>query len=196
MTSLIRILILVGVASAAGAIHATWRGLAWVPDASIVRDRIDRRETVGARHLEFRERMGITLEELKEKMQQGVVIIDARPRVEFEKGHLLYEFDPPVLNVEPMNVGENLARLDILRGQSLVIYCTSEECELGEELYIALEPSQLFFDVKIYFPGWEGLQAAGMPVATGPDTWVGIMGGAEPSAEEGAEAPTGDEGQP
>lgn len=193
MASLVRILILVAVASAAGAVNATWRGLAWVPDSAKVRERIDRRETVGGRHAELRATLAISLDEFKEKMQQGVVIIDARPRVEFEKGHLAYEFNPPVLNIEPDKVGENLHRLNELSGQALVIYCTSDECELGEELYIALEPFNLFFDVRIFFPGWAGLQAAGMPVATGPDTWAGLGGEAPPTEEAPTEQGGGEE---
>lgn len=196
MTSLIRILILAAAASAAGAINAGWRGLPWVPDTAKVKERIDRRETVGGRHAELRATLAISLDEFKAKMQQGVVIIDARPREEFEKGHLAYEFNPPVLNIEPDKVAENTQRLEGLRGWPLVIYCTSDDCEFGEELFIALEPTGLFFDVKIYFPGWAGLQAAGMPVATGPDTWAGMSGEAPPMEDAAPDAGAGGEEQP
>jgi hypothetical protein len=57
------------------------------------------------------------------------------------------------------------------QGQPILIYCTSDTCELGEELYLQLEKNG-FFEMKIYFPGWEGLAKAGAKPASGPDTWT------------------------
>lgn len=186
MRSLVRILILLAAASVAGAVSAAWRGLPWVPDKVVVQKKLATLDKVGKRHKELREKVGISLDGLKAAMQQGVIILDARPREEFDAAHLEYNFNPPVLNIEPEKVGENLKRLSARAGQPVIIYCTSDECTLGEELYLALESYNLFFDVKIYFPGWEGLQAANMPTVSGPDTW------APAEAGDGGDASGGD----
>lgn len=191
MTSLIRIAIVLAVSAAVGAGYATVKGLPWKPDLKAVEGKQGRVDAVNAQHEKLRATVGLTLEELRTHIAQGGVIIDARPREEFEKAHLQVDSQPPVLNVEPHDLQRHLPRLQPLMGQPLVIYCTSETCTLGEELYILLEPNQFFSTIRIYFPGWEGLQKAGLPAVAGPDDWATD----QPAAETESSAPAAEEGE-
>ena len=169
----LRLLLIVCVSFAGGAVHATLRGLPWAPDLKQVELRKERKDAVRGQHQELRSTVGITLDEFKAAMSNGTIIIDARPASEFAKGHLAIDSVPPVLNIEPQTVDQNLTRLMQLVGQPIVLYCTSDHCELAEELYVALKPHG-FEDMKIFFPGWEGIEKAGLPTRTGADTWQGF----------------------
>lgn len=163
-------MLVASVAVAAG--HVQYRGLSWKTDVAALERRQELRGQVAERHAELRETVGVSLEEFQDLIVAGAVVIDARPRSEFVKRHLAIDSYPPVLNIEPHEVDLHLERLYQLQGQPIVIYCTSGDCELGEELYLALEPFG-FTDMTIYFPGWEGILAAGWPTTAGPDTWTG-----------------------
>lgn len=182
--------LIIGLATAAGAISAAARGLPWQVDVAAVQKKRAQALAVQGRAAELRERLSISLDELRERMAAGGqhIFIDARPAEEFAKGHLLVEQFPPTLNIEPQNVHDReLERVMQLVGLPLVIYCTSDTCELGDELVLQLEG--LGFDlaqIEIYYPGWEGIQQAGLPTATGPDGWTGFD--AVPSPDESAEA--------
>lgn len=186
MTSLIRIIVLVGLSAAFGAGVAIGRGLSWKPDLAKADKKIELKAAVNKEHERLRNSVGMTLDEFRAHFAQGGIVLDARPREEFEKSHLRVESTPPVLNVEPHDVMRHLARLQPLMGQPIAIYCTSLTCELGEELYIELERNQ-FFNMKIYFPGWEGIEKAGLPTVSGPDTWTGEQA---PQSEETSAPPT------
>jgi hypothetical protein len=190
MVSLMRVLILLAVSAAAGAAYATARGLPWKPDLKQVQTKLELKAAVNKEHERLRGSAGMTLDEFRAHIAQGGVVIDARPKEEFEKGHLKVDTQPPVLNVEPHDVMRHLPRLQLLMGQPIAIYCTSLTCELGEELYIELERNQ-FFNMKIFFAGWEGIKKAGLPTASGPDTWTGE---AADAADDASEAPV-DEGE-
>ena len=183
MVSIIRIVVLVLVSAAVGAGVAIARGLPWKADANEVLKRSERRGAVNKEHERLRNSVGMSLDEFRTHIAQGGVVIDARPKEEFEKGHLKLDTQPPVLNVEPHDAMRHLPRLQPLMGQPIAIYCTSLTCELGEELYIELERNQ-FFSMKIFFPGWEGIQKAGLPTVGGPDTWTGES---EPAEEPAAQ---------
>lgn len=171
--SFVRIVLIFAACSVGAVAHVSIRGLPWTPDLKKIEARDDRKKEVNEEHEKMRATMGVTLEEFQSLIAQGAVVIDARPASEFEKSHLLIDAVPPVLNVEPQNADANLGRLTQLLGQQFVFYCTSETCELAEELFVALRPHG-FTEVKIFFPGWEAIQKAGMPTISGPDTWTGF----------------------
>ncbi len=162
-TSLIRILVIVGVAATAGFIRA--RDLPWVTDVAAL-------EAEEELHNTLREGVGISLEGMLELVDQGAVVIDARSREEYEEGHLLLRCDPAVLNVPGDEIDKHVTRLMDLQGLPVVLYCTSYICDYAEDLYITLEEFG-FTDIWIYFPGWEGIVEAGLETTTGPDTWTG-----------------------
>jgi rhodanese-related sulfurtransferase len=169
-----RVALIVGVSAVVAAGYATVRGLPWMPDLEAIRKKDERRERVRQQKAEIRTRHGVTIEQFKQLISSGAVIIDARPAEEFERAHLANESYPPVLNVEPDKVLSQLHRLMQLHGQTIVLYCTSTDCELAEELLIELEALQFDLgDIWIFIPGWEGIVAAGLPTTSGPDTWTG-----------------------
>jgi hypothetical protein len=52
-----------------------------------------------------------------------------------------------------------------------VLYCSSEACDSAEEVYRAMadagfDPAELF----VYFPGWDGIVAAGLETAAGTES--------------------------
>jgi rhodanese-related sulfurtransferase len=177
--SLIRMLVIVLVAVGAGLLRA--KDLPWVPDleALAAKDR---------QHQTLRETIGVSLEGLLELVEQGAVVIDARPREAYEDGHLLLHTDPPVLNMPAEEIDAHADRLNELLGLPVVLYCASAICDSAEELHAALVGFG-FTDIWIYFPGWEGILQAGLETATGPDTWVGFAGGSyyDDAGVEGAD---------
>ena len=183
--SLVRILVIIGVAAGAGYIRA--RNLPWIPDVEAIKQREDLDKWL-------RENRGLTLQGFLERIEQGWLVIDARPADAFAKGHLQTDSYPPVLNVPPEEIDQHVERLthpDVY-GLPLVLYRTSETCEYAEELYTKLEAIG-FVEIWIYFPGWEGIVEAGLPTATGPDTWTGRDEETEPSIDEESGENRGDE---
>ncbi len=176
-------------ALAAGAGYLRARELPWVPDLHAIEQKKELHQTL-------RQTAGITLEQFRELIDQGAVVIDARPQEAFEQGHLDTGSYPPVLNVPPGSIDANIDRLLPLQGYPIVLYCTSNNCDYAEDLYAELEHYG-FFDMKIYFPGWEGIEAAHLPTATGPDTWTGLDEPADsddPNAVADPNAPGGEPG--
>lgn len=164
--SLARIMVILALAAGAGYIRA--RDLPWILDMSAIRDREQKLQWLRAN-------AGVTLDELLELIEQGAIVIDARPAADFEQEHLDTGCEPPILNVPPEQIDEHIDRLLTLRGFPIVLYCTSLNCEYSEDLYIELENFGFFGeDMKIYFPGWEDLRKAGLPLAAGPDVWTGF----------------------
>ena len=129
------------------------RDVPWLPDLK-ARD-------------EFRASVGVTLDEFLTLIDEGAIVIDTRPPSEFEEGHL----DAPqtfVLNVPADEFDLHFPRLSELAGCQFVLYCSSEACDLAEEVYFAMahagfEPA----DLHVYFPGWEGIVEAGLETAEG-----------------------------
>lgn len=162
--SLIRILVIVTVAVGVGLIRA--KDLPWIPDVEALKAREELHQTL-------RETVGVSLEGMLELIDQGAVVIDARSREAYEAGHLLLRCDPPVLNVPAEEIEAHVARLMDLQGLPVVLYCESQACDYAEDLYVALEEFG-FTDIRICFPGWEGIVEAGLETTTGPDTWTGF----------------------
>lgn len=69
----------------------------------------------------------ISAEELRERMARGeVVLLDVRPRVEFDAGHL-----PGAISVPLDELGRRLNELP--RGQTIVAYCRGPYCVYADE---------------------------------------------------------------
>jgi rhodanese-related sulfurtransferase len=192
---LIRVGVIFLLAAGAGLVRA--RNLTWIPDVEKIKQE---RQRKGELHGKLRETAGITLERFQELIAAGAVVIDARPAAAFAEGHLALDSFPPVLNVPPDEVDANFERLSELVGLPLVLYCTSNECDMAEEIYSVLQQWG-FTDIWIYFPGYEGIQNAKLPTATGPDTWTGSE--EQPPQDESStgetpsdEPPTEGEGEP
>ena len=169
----VRTLSIVLISTALGGAVAAWRGLPWTVNVDEVQKIQGIKVATGQKKEELRRTVGVTFDEFRALVEQGAVVIDARHADEFAKGHLRTGGTPPVLNIDAGNVSRNIERLETLRGLPWVIYCTSNECDLAEELYVALEQMKMIDAgmVKIYFPGWEDFQKRKMPVATGRDEW-------------------------
>jgi rhodanese-related sulfurtransferase len=171
---IVRTAVLLAAATAAGVVDAAWRGLPWTPDLKQIERRQERREMLQVVGHDLRARHAISLDELRSRMEDGETwFIDARPAKEYEKAHLHVDTGQPVLNIEPGQVDRELDRLFQLQVLPLVLYCTSDDCDLADELMLEME--KLGFDldlVKVYYPGWEGIRRAGLPTAGGPDTWL------------------------
>lgn len=95
---------------------------------------------------------------------RAAVIVDARPREEYEAGHvpgavcLPYEeagFDP-----------ETLERFDP-GGKPVIVYCGGGACELSTNLALRLVEAGKK-KVLVFLGGWTAWEAAGYPVERGP----------------------------
>lgn len=172
IAGVVRTLVIVLISTALGGVTAAWRGFSWVPDFEKIRQGNDIHDRI--KTLNPREKAAISFEQFQSLVEQGAVVIDARPAPEFVKGHLRIDGAAvPVLNIAAEDLGRNIERLEGLRGLTWVLYCTSDHCEFAEDLYGALNLYGLLDEalVKIYFPGWEDFQKRGLAVATGPDNW-------------------------
>lgn len=177
---------LIAIPSLIGGTAATVRGLPWKVDLAAAQQEIARLSELERRMPEIRAQHGVTLDELRAKLAEGVVVLDARAEAEYVKRHLLMDNPsyPPTLNVEPSKAANQQDRLMQLLGQPIVIYCNSLDCHLGEELLLELE--KIGFqaaDIRIFFPGWDGIVAAGLPTAAGADHWTGYDGMMDPTPD-------------
>ena len=101
----------------------------------------------------------VAREELERLLQGGeVFVLDARPRIEYEHGHL-----PGAVS---MPVDELPKRLDeIPRDRRVVAYCRGAYCLFADEAVSLLR--QRGFDAHRLEGGWPEWWAEGRPVATG-----------------------------
>lgn len=193
--SAIRIVVIVAAASGVGLGYAGLRGFAFAPDVAAVQARLTKKADVHAQRDAIRARHGIDLAEFKRLIAAGAFVVDARPAKAFAEGHLALPETAfvPTLNIEPARVIEEQGRLFALQqlmgpGQVLVLYCTSDECDLAEELLTELQ--RLGFDataVRLFVPGWAALEKTDLPRARGADAWTGELPGVPAAAavEEG-----------
>jgi len=200
LRSLLRVAILLAVSTALGVASARYHDLPWVPDVERVRQRLREEKRKQAAFEQLRRTVGLTLDELREQIARGAVIIDARDRDSFEEAHLAVPYEPPVLNIPPDDPLEaHLDRLMQLQGYPLVLYCNSETCDLAEELYLDLKKAgllDLFAEVRIFFPGWAVLKETGLPKTRGPDEWRGFAAAQEPNLPTDAAKGTQPESAP
>ena len=150
-----RLMAIVGLSAVVSTGSALLRCLPWVPDPKAV-------ERGVRQHDELRLTAGVTLDEFLALIDEGAVVVDARPASAFEKGHLAAS-QTFVINVPAAEFDAQLLQLRDFEGCRFVLYCSSEACDSSAEVYAAMvnvgfDPADLF----IYFPGWEGIVEAGL----------------------------------
>ncbi len=96
---------------------------------------------------------------------KGAIILDARPSVFFEQGHV-----PGALNLARDNFAQDYRRLSaVLKAvgdKPIIVYCSGGECHDSRLVANALLTLG-FSNVSVFTGGWEDWSSAGMPVATG-----------------------------
>ena len=157
-----RLMVIFGAAIVAAACGAMARGLPWTPDLTALQQRVQRHEVI-------RTRAAVDLEEFLALIDQGAIVIDARSAEEFERSHLA-AWQTFVLNVPGDAADQHVARLMEYLGSKFVIYCMSDTCDASEDVCDSLvaggfDPADIF----IYVPGWEGIVAAELETASGPE---------------------------
>ena len=155
-----RVAAIVGLSLALAVNCALLRDLTWIPDLEVMNAEAASRE-------QLRATTAVTLDELLTLIDEGAIVIDARPASAFDEAHLAAA-QTVVLNVPADEFDLHLPRLRELEGSRFVLYCSSEACNSAEELYLAMvdvgfDPADLF----VYFPGWDGIVAARLQTATG-----------------------------
>jgi len=150
-----RLVGVVGLSVAVSAGSALVRHLPWVPDPGAVEVEVRRRD-------QLRATAGVTLDGFLALIDDGAVVVDARPASAFEKGHLAAP-QTFVINVPADEFDAHLPQLREFEGCRFVLYCSSEACDSSAEVCAAMvdvgfDPADLF----IYFPGWEGIVEAGL----------------------------------
>jgi len=107
------------------------------------------------------ERLDITLVEAKKLfLQEAVIIIDARPNDDYEKGHIRDARSLPWHEVDQrfMEVTK-----DISVDTPIITYCDGETCELSHHLANFLLDLG-FTNVRILVNGWTKWQNADLPI--------------------------------
>jgi rhodanese-related sulfurtransferase len=96
---------------------------------------------------------------------KSALILDARPSVFFEQGHV-----PGALNLARDDFAHdyrNLAGvLDGAHDKPIIVYCSGGECHDSKLVANALL-SLGFSNVRVFTGGWEAWSAAGLPASTG-----------------------------
>ena len=108
----------------------------------------------------------ITLPEFQTTVEaKGALILDARPSVFFEQGHV-----PGALNLARDNFAGDYRRLSlVLRAavdKPIVVYCSGGDCHDSRLVANALLTLG-FNKVRVFTGGWEAWSAAGLPASTG-----------------------------
>ena len=96
---------------------------------------------------------------------KSALILDARPSVFFEQGHV-----PGALNLARDDFARDYRRLSpalkAATDKPTIVYCSGGECHDSRLVANALLTLG-FSDVRIFTGGWEEWQAAGLPTSTG-----------------------------
>ena len=181
--SLVRMVVLVLISVAVGVGYARYHGLP-LSEQEI--------EIVQDEHERWLEETAIELEEFVHHYELGELVIDARPREEFEQGHL----DAPLIMSVPADEaadGYHIDRIDGFQSQPIVLYCASEDCDTSEMLWRALQRWGFSYEVRVYHPGWNGIEAAGLPTVAGLDLFEDAATESDEAGEMPA-LPESDEG--
>jgi rhodanese-related sulfurtransferase/DNA-binding transcriptional ArsR family regulator len=96
--------------------------------------------------------------DVKELLKDKAVLLDVRPRQEFEAGHLRGAINIPIDEL-PDRLGE------LPRDRQIVTYCRGEYCLFADEAVELLRAKG--FDVARLEGGWPEWQSEGRPVQTG-----------------------------
>lgn len=198
MGTLIRIatIILVSTAIAAGfnAGRTDGKGISWITN-------VNERTEEGKAIQQAKAEPGATLDELIDAAQNcAAVVIDSRDPEAFQKGHLAIDAScyPGIINLHDANVHEVAPlALDYLFGRQIILYCTSETCDLAERVAYALEGYGISRqNMSVFRPGWEGIQQAKLATAQGQCYFLLEIGaaGADPYADPGMQDDYYDEG--
>ncbi len=96
---------------------------------------------------------------------KSALILDARPSVFFESGHV-----PGAINLARDNFAHDYRRLtgvlEANRDKPIIVYCSGGECHDSKLVANALL-SLGFSNVSVFTGGWEAWSAAGLPASTG-----------------------------
>jgi rhodanese-related sulfurtransferase len=96
---------------------------------------------------------------------KSAIILDARPSVFFEQGHV-----PGAVNLARDNFAQDYRRLSaVLKAagdKPMIVYCSGGECHDSRLVANALLTLG-FGNVKVFTGGWEDWSAAKLPVSTG-----------------------------
>jgi rhodanese-related sulfurtransferase len=103
----------------------------------------------------------LTIEQFLEAIKQGgVVILDARPKEDFDEAHI-----PGARSLPEEVCVEQFSQ--VLAGfplqQEIVVYCTGIECGSAEEV-AALLVDAGYANTRVYAAGWEEWEALELPV--------------------------------
>jgi rhodanese-related sulfurtransferase len=150
-----RLIAIVGLSVVVSTGSALVRRLPWVPDPGAA-------EAGERQHDQLRVTAGVTLDEFLALVDEGAVVVDARPASAFDERHLAAP-QTFVINVPAAEFDAHLPQLREFEGCRFVLYCSSDACDSSAEVYAAMvnvgfDPADLF----IYFPGWEGIVEAGL----------------------------------
>jgi len=107
----------------------------------------------------------VSKEQLQELMKTGMTyLIDARAEEEFAKGHI-----PEAINVPYDKFIDFYQALTdyVPRDASVIVYCTSVTCDLGDKLMIEMKLDG-YEDVVLFRGGWEEWEESDLPFETGP----------------------------
>jgi rhodanese-related sulfurtransferase len=95
----------------------------------------------------------------------NVAVLDARPRVFFEMGHL-----PGARSLSREQFEKDLAALEVsveVTGKTLVVYCSDASCDDSAFVARALQQRGLG-PLRLFHGGFAAWEAAGKPVETSP----------------------------
>jgi rhodanese-related sulfurtransferase len=100
----------------------------------------------------------VSLEQVKKLRDAGkAMFVDARPKEEFEEGHIPGAKNIPFLDFDNQFPALMSIPLDTL----VVVYCTGSDCPLGRDLCDFMMNME-FKHVFLYDEGWDGWTKAGM----------------------------------
>ncbi len=106
----------------------------------------------------------VSLEEAKRLVDGGgAIIIDARSRDAFEKGHI-----PGALSMPYNEVGQRYDELTdyVAFEDNVVLYCWSPTCDFADQLATEMRIMG-FQNLRIFVGGWDHWEEAGYEVETG-----------------------------
>lgn len=104
--------------------------------------------------------MVISLDQAKQLFdRKGAVFVDARPRSQYEDGHISSALNLPWQDATNTFV-DLVVKLE--EKDTLITYCDGEDCALSHDLAIFLKEMG-FADVRVLVNGWTIWQDAGLP---------------------------------
>lgn len=107
------------------------------------------------------ESLVISLEDAKKLFEQKqAVFIDARPKDQYDEGHIQKAISLPWQEVDTYFMEVATQFDDQVK---IITYCDGESCELSHELALFLKEMG-FNNVKVLVNGWSSWQEAGLPV--------------------------------